>query len=378
MKTVNILGATGSIGQSTFAAVEQMRQEYKIGALVAKSNGEKLAALALQYGAETVAILDESQYEYLVNRLSGSGIKILAGEKGVIEAASHKAEVAVSAIAGFAGLLPTFAAIENSDTLAIANKESVVCAGEFILDKAKKVGAQIIPLDSEHNAIFQIFEEDNKSAIEHLTITASGGALREVPIKALEEATPEMALKHPNWQMGPKVTIDAATLANKGLECIEAALLFDMGIDQIKVAMHPQSIIHGFVHYTDGSVLAHCAHPDMVVPIAYALSYPKRRKLYGYRKLSIPELGVLEFSAPDPARYPMLNLAMASAAEGIESRIVFNTANEIAVAKFLSKDIGFLDIHKTVSLYMEKIKKVPIRSVEDALAFHESIIKAKI
>lgn len=362
-KLINILGATGSIGDSALDIIRAHKDLYKVGMLAAGSDAGKLALLAKEFKPKAVAIADGSKYGELKNLLSGTGIEVLAGDAGLLEAAGMAADITLSAIVGFAALRPTLAAIKNSKTLALANKESLVCAGNLVLETARACGTVVIPIDSEHNALFQVFEAHNAKQVEQVTITASGGAFRNLTIEQMHDVTPAMALKHPNWNMGAKITVDCATLANKGLEYIEACVLFPVAPSNVKVLVHTQSIIHGMVHYTDGSVLAHLAPPDMRTPIAHAFSYPERIEIQ-HKALNLAEYGTLSFAEPDYIRFPMLKLATECFIEGQDARIAFNAANEVAVNSFLNNEIKFLDIHKLVSKCVEGRENANLNDLE--------------
>ncbi|MDF3048253.1 MAG: 1-deoxy-D-xylulose-5-phosphate reductoisomerase [Candidatus Midichloriaceae bacterium] len=363
-KVINILGATGSIGDSGFSVIREHPDKYEVGVIVAGSDVRKLIKLALEFKPKAVAIFDSSKYSELKEAFSGGGVQIFSGEAGVIEAASISADITLSAISGFAALKPTLAAIENSKTIALANKESLVCAGNLVLEKAKAYNTKLIPVDSEHNALFQVFESDNADKVKSITITASGGAFRNLTLKEMEDVTPQMALKHPNWSMGPKITVDSATLANKGLEYIEACVLFPVSDGQVKVLIHAESIIHGMVSYKDGSVLAHLAQPDMRVPIAYSFAHPERLEV-SHKGLDLAQIGKLSFATPDDSRFPMLKLAQDCMAAGQDARVAFNAVNEVAVSYFLDNKIKFLDINKLTSFCVNSRKSASFRDAED-------------
>jgi 1-deoxy-D-xylulose-5-phosphate reductoisomerase len=371
-KVINILGATGSIGDSAFSVIREHPDKYEVGVIAAGSDVQKLIRLALEFKPKAVALFDDAKHPELKEVFSGSGVQIFSGEAGVIEAASIRADITLSAISGFAALKPTLAAIGNSKTIALANKESLVCAGNLVLEKALAHNTKIIPVDSEHNALFQVFESDNAHKVESITITASGGAFRNLSLKEMEDVTPEMALKHPNWSMGPKITVDSATLANKGLEYIEACVLFPVSANQVKVLVHTESIIHGMVSYKDGSVLAHLAEPDMRVPIAYAFAHPQRLEI-SHKVLDLAQIGKLSFATPDHARFPMLKLAQDCMASGQDARIAFNAANEIAVSSFLNNKIKFLDINKLTDFCITSRKGAYFRDVKDICEYDSYI-----
>jgi 1-deoxy-D-xylulose-5-phosphate reductoisomerase len=358
-KTVSILGATGSIGASTLKVLQANPEQFTLAAVTAQTNAEGLAALAKAHGASFAAIGDAAQYATLKTLLSGTEITCAAGAEGLREAAQVEADVLVAAIVGAAGLAPTLAAIQTGKTIALANKECLVAAGELFLREAKKHNATIIPVDSEHNAIFQVFKPD----ATHITLTASGGPFRTWSRKQMAAVTPEQALKHPKWNMGAKISIDSATMMNKGLEVIEAHHLFQLSSEQIHVLIHPESIVHGFVHYADGSVLAQLSSPDMATPIACALAHPKR--------ITAPvpplQLSSLTFETPDEARFPALRLAREALTAGQAATLCLNAANEVAVAAFLEKRIGFLDIYAVVEAALATLPNIDIFSLASLL-----------
>lgn len=367
------MGATGSVGTNGLEVIAQNSNLYKIGSLTSGNDAQKLANCALKFNPEMVAIANESKYLELKSLLSGQNIKVLAGEDGVLEAASFKADITLSAVAGFIGLKSTMVSLKNSKILALANKESVVCGGKFLFDEAEKFKTKIIPVDSEHNALFQVYERNNASNISKITITASGGPFRDFTTSQMQHITPQMALKHPNWQMGSKISVDSATLANKGLEFIEAGVLFKVDPKNIEVLIHPESIIHGMVHYTDGSVLAHLAMPDMKVSIAHAFAYPKRITI-DHNQLNLAKTAALNFSEPDYNRFPMLQLAMQCFNSGPNLVIAYNAANEVAVDAFLNKKIHFLDIHEVVDKLLTKINPVDLSNIADVY-HHDHMIR---
>lgn len=349
LKRVSILGATGSIGDSTLDIVlrsPDAAQRFQTVALTAHRNVKKLVAAAKLSGAEFVAVADESLYQELKDALSGTDIEFGAGDSGVLEAAQRDADLVVSAITGVAALKPTLAAVERGATIALANKESLVCAGDLFLKAAAGSGSKVLPVDSEHNAMFQVLDQSKR--VEKLVLTASGGPFRQASLSQMATATPEQALKHPNWSMGAKISIDSATMMNKALELIEAAYLFSVEESAIDVLVHPQSIVHGMVTYDDGSVLAQLGTPDMRTPISYALSWPDRMSVPDVERLDLATLSKLEFFAPDDDRFPALSLARRALSLGGWGPAVFNAANEIAVEAFLNRKIGFLDITSLV------------------------------
>ncbi len=368
---VSVLGATGSIGASTLDLVRRHRERYRIEALTAHRNANDLAKLAIEFGARFAAVADETCYDELKSALKGTGIEAGAGEAALIEAAMRPATWVMAAMSGAAGLKPALAAIERGIILALANKECLVCAGDIFMRRAKASGATILPVDSEHNALFQALTCGHPDDIARLILTASGGPFREWPLEAIESATPEQALRHPNWSMGSKITIDSATMMNKGLEIIEAHHLFGLSSAQIDVLVHPQSIIHGMVEFRDRSTLAQMGMPDMRTPIAHCLAWPGR--IDGPADmLDLAKLGGLTFFAPDEARFPALRLARQALEAGGAACAVFNAANEVAVAAFLAGEIGFGGIARLVEATMDEFARdntpSPFAGADDALA----------
>jgi 1-deoxy-D-xylulose-5-phosphate reductoisomerase len=342
---VSILGATGSVGASTLDVVSTGAKgapDFQVVALTANKNVDALAKAAIASRAEVAVIADASLYAKLKSALANTGIEVAAGPDALVEAATRPAERVVAAIVGIAGLPSTLAAVRNGASIAIANKESLVCAGPLLRQEARKSGAHLLPIDSEHNAIFQVLAHPDR--VEKLILTASGGPFRSTSLKEMAGVTPEQACNHPNWDMGAKISVDSATMMNKGLELIEAAYLFDIPPERIDVLVHPQQIIHSLVSYDDGSVLAQLGMPDMRTPISYALSWPNRMPLPGLERLDLAKIGRLDFLPPDPQRFPALEIARAAVSAGGGAPIVLNGANEVAVAAFLQRRIGFLTI----------------------------------
>ena len=366
-RRVSILGATGSIGDSSLRVIAQHPERYQIVALTAQDNAEKLIALAQQYRPQAVAIGNEVQFATVRDALKPMGIAVFAGAKGIEEAACIETDITVAAIVGAAGLIPTLRAIEQGGSVALANKESLVCAGELVMQACATHGTKLLPIDSEHNAIFQVLATEHRAQVEKITLTASGGPLLRTPLESLKDITPEQAVKHPRWSMGAKISVDSATMMNKGLELIEAHYLFDMPSSRLDVLVHPQSIIHSLVHYTDGSVLAQLGMPDMAIPIAYTLSWPERL-VVATPRLDLAEIAKLEFEALDHARFPALGLARAALSAGPAAMIALNAANEVAVAAFLGRHIPFTAIAQTVARIVESATNQNIASVEDVLA----------
>ncbi len=353
IRRLSILGATGSVGTSTLQLVDHTRDVFEIVALTANTNVEKLAQLAIKYKAELAVIADERQYGELRALLSETGIEAAAGPSGLIEAALRPADCIMAAIMGAAGLQPTLAAISQGSRLALANKECLVCAGDLFMQAVATAGTELLPVDSEHSAAFQALQGAQSCEISRITLTASGGPFRTSTLDELRAATPEQALKHPNWSMGRKITIDSATMMNKGLELIEAYHLFPVRIDQLDVVIHPQSIVHCLVDYIDGSVLAQLASPDMCTPIAYSLSWPARMSS-PTASLDLVKIGALTFEAPDYAHFPALRVAKEALQRGGAAPLVLNAANEIAVDAFLCKKLGFLEIAQLVADMLEQ------------------------
>jgi len=342
-KRVTILGATGSVGANTLSVIGEHRERFRVVALAAGRNADLLAQQARAFRPEFAAIAEPGSYAALKEGLAGTGIETAAGPEAVVEAARRDAEWVMAAISGAAGLESTLAAVERGAVVALANKESLVCAGELMMAAARASGSTILPVDSEHNAIFQVFDAQCRDAVRRLILTASGGPFRSASREDMAAVRPAEALKHPNWDMGAKITIDSATMMNKGLELIEARHLFAMSGDAIDILVHPQSIVHSMVEYADGSVLAQLGTPDMRTPIAVALAWPERLSVTGER-LDLAAIGRLDFEPPDPERFPALALARQALERGGTEPAALSAANEVAVAAFLSERIGFLQI----------------------------------
>lgn len=366
--TVTILGATGSIGASTLDLVRRNRSRYQITALTARRNAAALAKLAREFGVEFAAVADVDAYAELKDALGGAGIAAGAGESALIEAAQRPASWVMAAITGASGLQPTLAAVERGAIVALANKECLVCAGELFMRRAATLGTTILPVDSEHNALFQAMSSGRPTEVRRVILTASGGPFRTWSREAIAAATPEQALRHPNWSMGPKVTIDSATLMNKGLELIEAHHLFALPSKQIDVVVHPQSVVHGLVEFCDGSVVAQLGTPDMRIPIAHCLAWPDRIDGPAPR-LDLAKVANLTFEAPDIERFPALALARKAMETGGSAPTILNAANEIAVAGFLDGRLPFLGIAALVEATLAKTARPGRRleSVADAL-----------
>src|SRR6266540_198907 len=342
-RTVTLLGATGSIGASTVDLLKRERKRFRVEAVCANKSAAALGALARELGARFAAVADPAAYGDLKAALAGSGIEAAAGESGLIEAAERPAEWVIGAITGAAGLKPTLAAADRGAIVALANKETLVCAGGLFMRRAAAAGATVLPVDSEHNALFQAMSGSRREDVRRVILTASGGPFRTASAQAIASATVEQALKHPNWSMGPKVTIDSATLMNKGLELIEAHHLFALAPEQIDVLVHPQSVVHGLVEFRDGSVVAQLGSPDMRIPIAHCLAWPTRISGPAQR-LDLARHGTLVFENPDLERFPALALARRALEAGGGAPTVLNAANEVAVAAFLGRGLRFLGI----------------------------------
>lgn len=368
MRVVNILGSTGSIGLSTLKVIEKHSSDFSIGSLTAYSNVELLAQQAIKFKAKCAVIGDEKLYVDLKEALSGHDIIIMAGDEAIIESASIKADITMAAIVGMAGLPPLMAAIEHGGLIALANKEPLVSAGMQVLDAVTNSGATLLPIDSEHNAVFQVFENDNVNSIERIILTASGGPFRHWTYEQMKTATIEQAVDHPNWSMGAKISVDSASMMNKALEVIEAHYLFDMPADKIDVLVHPQSVIHSMVEYADGSVLSQMGASDMCTPITNILGYPKRLQTPGDR-LDFSKVKELTFEEVDNIRFPSISMAYDALNAGQGACIAMNAANEVAVAAFLGHKIAFLDIYKIVSEVLDKRETVALNSLNDVLSY---------
>jgi len=353
MRRVSILGATGSIGQSTIDLIRRDREAFDVVALTGDSNIAQLAKDARELGAEIAVTADETRLDELRAALAGSGVTAAAGRAAVIEAATRPADLVMSAIVGAAGLAPGLAALETGATLALANKESLVTAGPLMMATAEAAGARILPVDSEHSAIFQALVGEDLGAVSRVIITASGGAFRDWPMERLAQATVAEASTHPNWAMGQRITIDSASMFNKALEMIEAREFFGLAPAQIEVLIHPQSLVHALVGFNDGALMAHVGPPDMRHAIGYALNWPARRAL-PVEALDLAAAGTLEFRTPDPARCPALGLARAVMETGGLAGAVFNAAKERALDHFIAGRVGFLEMAPLVETVLER------------------------
>ncbi len=349
--TVSLLGATGSIGTSTIDLLRMERDRFRVEAVTAQSNASALAKLAREVGARVAVVADTASYGELKDALARSGIEAAAGEGAVAEAAQRPADWVMAAITGAAGLRPTMMAVERGATVALANKECLVCAGTLFMRRAAECGAMVLPVDSEHNAIFQALSAGRREDVSRIILTASGGPFRTASAAEMRNATVKQALKHPNWSMGAKVTIDSATMMNKGLELIEAHHLFGFPSEQIDIIVHPQSIVHGVVEYRDGSLIAQLGPPDMRVPIANCLAWPER--MAGAARLTLAQMGTLTFEPPDVVRFPALRLAREALVAAGAAPTVLNAANEIAVHEFIGGRLGFAGIAALVEATIE-------------------------
>jgi 1-deoxy-D-xylulose-5-phosphate reductoisomerase len=366
-RSVTILGATGSIGVSTLDLVERAPERFRVCALTAARNVDALADAARRTRAERAVVRDPALYGDLKAALSGSGVEAAAGDEAIVDAAAMGADWTMAAIVGTAGLRPVMAALGQGATVALANKEALVSAGALMTRVATEHGATLLPVDSEHNAVFQCFPHGSAERVRKIILTASGGPFRNLTRDEMAGMTPAQAVKHPNWSMGAKISVDSATLMNKGLELIEAFHLFPVGADRLDVLVHPQSVVHSMVEYVDGSVLAQLGTPDMRTPIAHTLAWPDRMETPCPR-LDLASIGRLDFEAPDFDRFPALGLALEALREGGAAPAILNAANEIAVAAFLAGRIGFLDIALIVAKVRSCYAAPPPASIEDVLA----------
>lgn len=376
MKRVSILGSTGSVGRSTVDLIESARADFQVVALTAQNNVDLLADQARRLNAEIAVIGNPDLYQTLKEKLSGTGIKPMAGPQAIVEAASHPADWVMAAIVGIAGLAPTLAAIGQGRVVALANKEALVCAGPLMVAAVKKSGATLLPVDSEHNAVFQVFDASQHAQIERIVLTASGGPFLNTPLEQLASVTVEQALRHPTWAMGPKISVDSATMMNKALEVIEAKYLFGMSVLKIDVLIHPQSIVHAMVEYADGSVLTQMGASDMRTPIAQTLAWPKRMKTSG-KTLNLNQKINLSFEKPDLKRFQALDLVYNHLGDSTAAPVVFNAANEQAVALFLKGEIGFDRIVPAVAQALEvwfaRQRDLSVDSIEHILDIDTSV-----
>ena len=365
-RQISILGSTGSVGENTIDLVLREPDAYDVVALTANTSWEKLAEQAKVLKPQMVALADPSGYGKLKEALAGTDIRVSAGVEALSEAAAEPSDWVMAAIVGAAGLRPTLEAVKRGTIVALANKECLVSAGALFMDAVTNYGATLLPVDSEHNAIFQVFDFKQKDRIEKVILTASGGPFRSWPASEMKSVTPEQAVAHPNWSMGAKISVDSATMMNKGLEVIEAHHLFGLESDRIDVVVHPQSVVHSLVDYKDGSVLAQLGSPDMRTPIAYTLGWPDRISAPSPR-LDLAALGNLEFEAPDLERFPALRLARSALQTEGAAPTILNAANEIAVARFLEGRVSFLDIAAIVEHTMENMTSSLVTTLDDVM-----------
>jgi len=368
VRRVTILGSTGSVGQNTVDLLLRNREVFEVEALTANRNPELLAEQARALQARFAAIADPVHYRALKEALAGTGIETACGTQSVVEAARRPSGWVMAAIVGAAGLAPTLSAIKRGVIVALANKEALVCAGALVMQEVARCQATLLPVDSEHNAIWQCFDRDRVDAIEQIILTASGGPFRERSFEDMRGVTPKEAVAHPNWSMGAKISVDSATMMNKGLELIEAHHLFQLPLDRVEVVVHPQSIVHGAVVYRDGSVLAQLGSPDMRTPIAYALAWPDRIEA-PTKRLDLAAVGRLTFEPPDERRFPALRVAREALIRGGGCPTVLNAANETAVHAFLEGRIGFLEIVETVERTLDRIPEGKLESLGDVYNF---------
>ena len=371
-RRITILGATGSIGRSTLDLVERSPDRFEVVALTAQSSVEALAEAARRTGAKLAVIADESLYLQLSESLAGTGCRAAAGAEALSEAAAGDADWVMAAIVGCGGLVPTMAAIDSGKTVALANKEALVTAGRLMTDAVRRSGAVLLPVDSEHNAIFQCLAGSRGEDVSRLVLTASGGPFLHSPMEEMRKANPAQAVAHPRWSMGAKISVDSATLMHKGLELIEAHHLFGLPSGRIDIVVHPQSIVHSLVEFVDGSLLAQLGTADMRIPIAYTLAWPERMATPAQR-LSLADIGRLDFEAPDFDRFPALRLAREALEQGGAAPVVLNAANEVAVEAFLNGRIGFCDISRTVEDSLAERNERAPRSVEEVIALDREI-----
>jgi 1-deoxy-D-xylulose-5-phosphate reductoisomerase len=374
MKAVTVLGSTGSVGTNTLAVIESDRDKFSVFALVANQNITLLAEQCARFKPRYVVVREESLVPDLILKLNDhlEETEVLSGIEGIHFVTTHPdVDIVMSAIVGSAGLEPTFFAANSGKRVLLANKESMVMAGELLNAAAAKTGATLLPVDSEHNAIFQCIGggrmgDFGMDDIEKVTLTASGGPFLNKNLSEFTYITPEQAIKHPNWKMGAKISVDSATMANKGLELIEAQQLFGLGSELLDVVIHPQSVVHSFVEFTDGAVLAQMGLPDMRIPISYCLAYPRRIRM-NHPKLKLTELNNLQFLDVEVARYPVFKVARDCLREGGVSSIFFNAANEVAVGSFLAGEVSFLDIYSIVASVLETLEQHRVEAIDDVL-----------
>tara|TARA_R110000824_G_scaffold12043_3_gene52974 strand:- start:4927 stop:6087 length:1161 start_codon:yes stop_codon:yes gene_type:complete len=376
-KSVSIFGATGSVGQSTLDLIRQNPGQYNVIALTANSNASQLAALAKEFSAQIAVVADDASYAELKLQLAGTLIEAASGPDALVAAAALGADWTMAAIVGCAGLPPTLAALRCGKTVALANKEALVSAGALMITEARKAGATLLPVDSEHNAIFQALQGGRIDQVRKITLTASGGPFRTWTREQMANVTPEQAVAHPNWDMGAKISVDSATMMNKGLELIEAHHLFPVGLENIEILVHPQSVIHSMVEYRDCSTLAQLGSPDMRIPIANALAWPERMTT-NCEPLDLAAISRLDFELPDEARFPATSIARAAIMAGGAKPAMLNAANEVAVAAFLNRAVQFLDITEIVTRLLESYSPPEPSELADIFAIDkESCVRTE-
>jgi 1-deoxy-D-xylulose-5-phosphate reductoisomerase len=370
-KQVIILGSTGSIGRHSLQLLAQHKKHFQVKTLTARQNVQLLAQQSIEFGVQNVVLADESKLPGLKELLAGHNINIYGISDNFLQSEQHY-DVAIVGIDGISALKPIYEIMARTKIIALANKESIICAGEFLLAAAKKHGTQIIPLDSEHNAIWQVFEERNRQHIKQVVLTASGGPFLARDEDTLKNVQPSEAVKHPNWQMGQKISVDSANMVNKGLELMEACLLFNLPMSHVDAVIHPQSLMHGLVYYADGSMLAHLADHNMQIPISTALNYPERTACQ-HQHIDLAKIGSLQFQEVNKERFPLFFLAKQAYNAGVAARIIFNVANEVAVAAFLRSEIGFLDINNIIIKALESSNHQEINSIEEVYVFADEV-----
>ena len=366
MKSVIILGSTGSIGKNTLDVIRQHGDKYAVKTLTARGNVMLLAKQAMEFKVSNVVILDKTKLTLLEAQLKGTGINVFAGEEDLLNLARESYDIGISAIVGVAGLKPTVALLENTAVVGVANKEAIVCAGNIIDKLVTSKGTQMLPMDSEHVAILQVLEARNIANLDKIILTASGGPFRHLEKHEMDSITPDEAVKHPNWSMGRKITVDSSTMMNKGLEVIEACKLFEVGVDKIDVIVHPESIIHSMVSYNDGSVLAQMGTPHMTIPISHVLAYPNRIGIQ-HTPMDLVKMEKLTFEKPNYDKFPLLRLALEIAKEGEAHHVVLNTANEVAVEAFLDKKIKFPDIYDLVQKCCQDYQGGSVGTIDEVI-----------
>ena len=363
-RRVTILGSTGSVGCNTLDLIEREPEAFEIEALSANGSVARLAEQARRLGAKLAVVADEDCYRDLKDALSGSGVEAAAGLAGLTEAAERPADWVMAAIVGAAGLAPTLAAVRRGAVIALANKETLVCAGQLMTAEVSRHGATLLPVDSEHNAIFQVLDFERLDTVDRIILTASGGPFRTFTRDQMAKVTPAQAVAHPNWDMGDKISVDSATMMNKGLELIEAHHLFHLAPERIEILVHPQSVVHSMVAYADGSILAQLGQPDMRTPIAYTLAWPGRMAT-PVERLDLAEIGRLTFERPDAARFPALRLARQALQSGGAAPTILNAANEVAVRRFLQGQVGFLEVAAIVERTLERLPGRALETFDD-------------